>query len=105
MAIEELMELIEYCKKDVLDGVSDTQWVEHVASHALEELKQYKTAHEERGRIKTTMYDKGFLLKIPLDPDDYNALQKTASSYGSVTVYDHMLDINDLSLLIVFKRE
>lgn len=39
-AIEELQELIEYCNRDVLDGVSDTEWVKKVATHAINELNR-----------------------------------------------------------------
>lgn len=50
MVIEELKELIEYCKKDVLDGVSDTQWVERVASHAMEELMTKENNRAQKTR-------------------------------------------------------
>ena len=47
-AIEELEELLKYCVNDVLDGVSDTEWVKKVATHALDELNRaYDIQKEE----------------------------------------------------------
>lgn len=35
-AIEELEDLIEYCKEHILDGTSDTEMVTHTAQDALD---------------------------------------------------------------------